>query len=125
MKRLRALVPDGRDVLKSFAVGEARDTGVAAAELYGTQTDEGGSGPATGKAVVSVYACVMIFKGGKINHTIKIWSDVHALRGLACAKCADAVWNCDAFTNWLLADVHCTRAVSNEPSFGMVSAKPN
>lgn len=85
MKGLLTPVPDGRYVLKAFALDEARGTVVAAAEFHGTQTGEGGPVPPTGKSVVSDYAYVMQFGGDKITHMTKIWNDVHALRGLGWA----------------------------------------
>lgn len=85
MKGLLTPVPDGRYVLTSFAMDEARSTAVATAEFHGTQTGPGGPVPPTGKAVVSDYAYVMQFDGDKIVHMTKIWNDVQALRGLGWA----------------------------------------
>ena len=85
MKGLLTPVPDGRYVMKAFAVDEARNAVVAAAEFHGTQTGEGGPVAPTGKTVVSDYAYVMEFDGEKIRHMTKIWNDVHALRGLGWA----------------------------------------
>ena len=85
MKGLLTPVPDGRYVLKAFAVDEDRNTVVAAAEFHGTQTGEGGPVAPTGKSVVSDYAYVMHFDGDKISHMTKVWNDVHALRGLGWA----------------------------------------
>lgn len=85
MKGLLAPVPDGRYKLTAFAADEARGTVVASAEFHGTQTGEGGPVPPTGKSVVSDYAYVMQFDGGKISHMTKIWNDVQALRGLGWA----------------------------------------
>lgn len=85
MKGLLTPVPDGRYVLKAFAMDEAHGTAVAAAESHGTQTGEGGPVPPTGKSVVSDYAYVMQFDGDKISHMTKIWNDVPALRGLGWA----------------------------------------
>jgi predicted ester cyclase len=85
MKGLLTPVPDGRYVLKAFAVDQARNTVVAAAEFHGTQTGEGGPVAPTGKSVVSDYAYVMEFDGDKIKHMTKVWNDVQALRGLGWA----------------------------------------
>jgi len=85
MQDLHTPVPDGRYVLTAFAFDEARQTAVATAEFHGTQTGDGGPVPPTGKAVVSDYAYVMRFEGGKIAHMTKIWNDVQALRGLGWA----------------------------------------
>jgi predicted ester cyclase len=85
MKGLLTPVPDGRYVLKAFAMDEARGTVVAAAEFHGTQTGEGGPVPPTGKSVVSDYAYVIEFNGDRIRHMTKIWNDVQALRGLGWA----------------------------------------
>ena len=85
MKGLLAPVPDGRYKLTAFAADEARGTVVASAEFHGTQTGEGGPVPPTGKSVISDYAYVMQFDGGKISHMTKIWNDVQALRGLGWA----------------------------------------
>jgi ketosteroid isomerase-like protein len=85
MKGLLTPIPDGRYVLKAFAIDEARGTAVAAAEFLGTQTGEGGPVQPTGKSVVSDYAYVMEFEGDKIGHMTKIWNDVHALRALGWA----------------------------------------
>ena len=85
MQGLLTPVPDGRYVLTSFAMDEARATAVATAEFHGTQTGEGGPIAPTGKAVVSDYAYVMQFDGDKIRHMTKIWNDVQALRGLGWA----------------------------------------
>lgn len=85
MKGLLTPVPDGRYVMKAFAVDEARNAVVAVAEFHGTQTGEGGPVAPTGKTVVSDYAYVMEFDGEKIRHMTKIWNDVHALRGLGWA----------------------------------------
>ena len=85
MKGLLTPVPDGRYVLKSFAMDEDRGTAVAAAEFHGTQTGDGGPVPPTGKAVVSDYAYVMTFAGDKISHMTKVWNDLHALRELGWA----------------------------------------
>lgn len=85
MKGLLTPVPDGRYVMKAFAVDEARNAVVAAAEFHGTQTGEGGPVAPTGKTVVSDYAYVMEFDGEKIRHMTKIWNDVNALRGLGWA----------------------------------------
>lgn len=85
MKGLFTPVPDGRYVLKAFALDAERGTVVAAAEFHGTQTGEGGPVAPTGKSVVSDYAYVMQFDGDKIAHMTKIWNDVHALRGLGWA----------------------------------------
>lgn len=85
MKGLFTPVPDGRYVLKAFALDAERGTVVAAAEFHGTQTGEGGPVAPTGKSVVSDYAYVMQFDGDKITHMTKIWNDVHALRGLGWA----------------------------------------
>jgi predicted ester cyclase len=85
MKGLLTPIPDGRYVLKAFALDEARSTVVAAAEFHGTQSGEGGPVAPTGKTVVSDYAYTMVFEGDKIHHMTKIWNDVHALRGLGWA----------------------------------------
>ena len=85
MKGLFTPVPDGRYKLTGFAADEARGTVVATAEFHGTQTGDGGPVPPTGKSVVSDYAYIMQFNGGKISHMTKIWNDVHALRGLGWA----------------------------------------
>lgn len=85
MEGLLTPVPDGRYVLTAFAVDEVRGTVVATAAFHGTQTGEGGPVPPTGKPVVSDYVYVMQFDGEKIRHMIKIWNDVHALRGLGWA----------------------------------------
>ena len=85
MKGLLTPVPDGRYVLKAFAMDEARGTAVAAAEFHGTQTGEGGPVAPTGKSVVSDYAYVIEFDGDKIHHMTKVWNDVQALRGLGWA----------------------------------------
>ena len=85
MKGLLTLVPDGRYVMKAFAVDEARNAVVAAAEFHGTQTGEGRPVAPTGKTVVSDYAYVMDLDGEKIRRMTKIWNDVHALRGLGWA----------------------------------------
>ncbi|MEX0338005.1 MAG: ester cyclase [Arenibacterium sp.] len=85
MKGLLTPVPDGRYVLTSFAMDEARGTAVATAEFHGTQTGEGGPVPPTGKAVVSDYAYVMRFDGDKIAHMTKIWNDTQALRAMGWA----------------------------------------
>jgi len=85
MKGLLTPIPDGRYELTAFATDEKRGTVVAAAEFHGTQTGEGGPVPPTGKSVVSDYAYVMTFDGGKITHMTKIWNDAHALRGLGWA----------------------------------------
>lgn len=85
MKGLLTPVPDGRYVMKAFAVDEARNAVVAAAEFHGTQTGEGGPVAPTGKTVVSDYAYVMEFDGEKIRHMTKIWNDANALRGLGWA----------------------------------------
>ncbi|SHL71580.1 Ketosteroid isomerase-related protein [Roseovarius marisflavi] len=84
-KGLLTPVPDGRYVLKSFAMDAERGTAVAAAEFHGTQTGQGGPVAPTGKSVVSDYAYVIEFDGDKISHMTKIWNDVHALRGLGWA----------------------------------------
>jgi predicted ester cyclase len=47
-------VPDGRYVMKAFAVDEARNAVVAAAEFHGTQTGEGGPVAPTGKTYATV-----------------------------------------------------------------------
>lgn len=85
MKGLLTPIPDGRYVLKAFAIDEARGTVIAAAEFHGTQSGEGGPVAPTGKSIVSDYAYVMEFDGDKIRHMTKIWNDVHALRGLGWA----------------------------------------
>jgi len=85
MKGLLTPAPDGRYVLTSFAMDEARGTAVATAEFHGTHTGDGGPVPATGNAVVSDYAYVMRFDGDKISHMTKIWNDAQALRGLGWA----------------------------------------
>ncbi|WP_299964081.1 nuclear transport factor 2 family protein [uncultured Roseobacter sp.] len=85
MKGLLTPVPDGRYVLKSFAMDEERGTAVAAATFHGTQTGEGGPVPPTGKEVASDYTYVMQFDGGKISHMTKIWNDVQAVRQLGWA----------------------------------------
>jgi len=85
MKGLLTPVPDGRYVLKAFAMDQERATVVAAAEFHGTQTGEGGPVAPTGNSVVSDYAYVIEFDGDKIRHMTKIWNDVHALRGLGWA----------------------------------------
>ena len=85
MKGLLTPVPDGRYVLKAFAMDEARGTVVAAAEFHGTQTGEGGPVAPTGKSVVSDYAYVIEFDGDKFHHMTKVWNDVHALRSLGWA----------------------------------------
>jgi ketosteroid isomerase-like protein len=85
MKGLLTPIPDGRYVLRCLAVDEARGTDVAAAEFHGTQTGDGGPVAPTGKSVVSDYAYVMQFDGGKIAHMTKIWNDLHAQRGLGWA----------------------------------------
>ncbi|MCC1492621.1 ester cyclase [Cognatishimia sp. F0-27] len=85
MKGLLTPIPDGRYELTSFAMDAERGTAVAAAQFHGTQTGEGGPVAPTGKAVVSDYAYVMTFDGGKISHMTKIWNDLHALRGLGWA----------------------------------------
>ncbi len=85
MKGLLTPIPDGRYVLTGFAMDEARNTAIATAEFHGTQTGEGGPVPPTGKSVVSDYAYVMQFDGGKIRHMTKIWNDVQAIRALGWA----------------------------------------
>ncbi|MEM9434648.1 MAG: nuclear transport factor 2 family protein [Pseudomonadota bacterium] len=82
MKGLLTPIPDGRYELTAFASDETRGTIVATAKFHGTQTGDGGPVAPTGKSVVSDYAYVMQFDGGKISHMTKIWNDVHALRGL-------------------------------------------
>lgn len=85
MKGLLTPIPDGRYVLKAFAMDEGRGTVVAAAEFHGTQTGADGPVPPTGKSVVSDYVYVMQFDGDKISHMTKIWNDLHALRALGWA----------------------------------------
>lgn len=85
MKGLLTPIPDGRYVLTSFALDEARNTAVATAAFHGTQTGPGGPVAPTGKAVVSDYAYVMQFDGDKIAHMTKIWNDTQALRALGWA----------------------------------------
>lgn len=85
MKGLLTPIPDGRYVLKAFAMDEARRTAVATAEFHGTQTGPGGPIAPTGNIVVSDYAYVMQFDGDKITHMTKIWNDLHALRQLGWA----------------------------------------
>lgn len=90
MKGLLTPVLDGRYKLTAFALDEARNTIVAAAEFHGTQTGKGGPVASTDKSVASDYAYVMQFDGDKISHMTKIWNDEHALRGLVWARCAGA-----------------------------------
>lgn len=85
MKGLLTPIPDGRYVLTSFAMDEARGAAVATAEFHGTQTGEGGPVPPTGHAVVSDYAYLIRFEGDKITHMTKIWNDVQALCALGWA----------------------------------------
>ena len=85
MKGLMTPIPDGRYVLKGFAMDEARGTAIVAAEFHGTQTGQGGPVPPTGKSISSDYAYVMAFDGDKIRHMTKIWNDVQALRALGWA----------------------------------------
>ena len=64
---------------------KTRQSVVATEEFHGKQTREGGLGLPTGHAMVSDYAYIMRFDGGKIGHFTKIWNDLQALRGLGWA----------------------------------------
>jgi hypothetical protein len=52
MKDLLTLVPDGRYVLTSLAMDDARGTAVATADFHGTQTGPGGPVAPASKSVV-------------------------------------------------------------------------
>ena len=82
MKGLLVFMPDGRYVLKSFAVDAERHNVSAYAVFSGTHSADGGPMPPTGRSTSSDYVYVMEFADGKIHHMTKIWNAGLAMRDL-------------------------------------------
>jgi ketosteroid isomerase-like protein len=82
MTWLMRVLPDGRYVVKSFAVDEGRRNVSIFGVFSGTHTGEGGPCPATGKTTHTNYVYVMDFDGDKISHMTKIWNSGLAVREL-------------------------------------------
>lgn len=80
MKGLLRPIPDGRNEVLSFAVGEERRNVSAYGVFRGTHTGDGG--PPTGKRVEADYVYVMQFDRDKIRHMTKIWNDSISLKQL-------------------------------------------
>lgn len=85
MKGLLQFMPNGRYVVKSFAIDEERQN-VSAYGIYSaTHTGEGGPCPPTGKSTTTDYVYVMEFEGNKIRHMTKIWNAGWAMKELGWA----------------------------------------
>jgi predicted ester cyclase len=72
MKGLLTFMPNGRYVVKSFALDEARQNVSAFGVFSATHTGDGGPCPPTGKSTVTDHVYVMQFTGDKISHMTKI-----------------------------------------------------
>lgn len=85
MKGLLQFMPNGRYVVKSFAIDEERQN-VSAYGIYSaTHTGEGGPCLPTGKSTTTDYVYVMEFEGNKIRHMTKIWNAGWAMKELGWA----------------------------------------
>ena len=82
MKGLMGFMPNGRYVVKSFAVDAERNNVCAYGVFSATHTGEGGPCPPTGKSTNTDYVYVMQFTGDKISHMTKIWNAGWAMREL-------------------------------------------
>jgi predicted ester cyclase len=85
MKGLLTFMPDGRYVVKSFAVDDERNNVCAYGVFTATHTGEGGPCPPTGKSTTTDYVYVMDFAGDKIRHMTKIWHSGLAMKELGWA----------------------------------------
>ena len=82
MKGLLTFIPDGRYVVKAFAIDGERSSVCAYGVFSGTHSGEGGPCPPTGKSTDTDYVYVMEFAGDKIRHMTKIWNAGWAIRDL-------------------------------------------
>ncbi len=82
MKGLLGPIPDGRYVVKSFAIDGERKSVSAFGVFSGTHSGEGGPCPPTGRIVNTDYVYVMEFQGDKIRHMTKIWNAGWAMKQL-------------------------------------------
>jgi predicted ester cyclase len=85
MKGLMRILPDGRYVVKSFAVDDERHNVCAYGVFSGTHRGDGGPCPPTGKSTNTDYVYVMEFAGDKIRHMTKIWNAGWAMKELGWA----------------------------------------
>lgn len=85
MKGLLQFMPNGRYVVKSFAIDEERQNVSAYGIDSATHTGEGGPCPPTGKSTTTDYVYVMEFEGNKIRHMTKIWNAGWAMKELGWA----------------------------------------
>jgi predicted ester cyclase len=82
MKELLHILPDGRYVVKSFAIDDERHSVCAYGVFSGTHRGDGGPCPPTGKSTNTDYVYVMEFEGDKIRHMTKVWNAGWAMREL-------------------------------------------
>ena len=82
MNWLMKVLPDGRYVVKSFAIDEERQNVSVFGVFSGTHTGEDGPCPPTGKTTHTDYVYVMDFAGDKIRHMTKIWNAGWAVKEL-------------------------------------------
>jgi predicted ester cyclase len=82
MKGMLHLLPDGRYVVKSFAVDAERRNVSAYAVFSGTHRGDGGPCPPTGKSTDTDYVYVMEFAGDRISRMTKIWNAGWAMKEL-------------------------------------------
>jgi len=85
MKGIRAVLPDGRYEIKSFATDAGRNNVAAYGVFHGTHTGAGGPVPPTGRRTSTDYVYVMQFEGEKIAHMTKIWHAGLAMKELGWA----------------------------------------
>jgi predicted ester cyclase len=79
---LMKVLPDGRYVVRSFAIDEERQNVSVFGVFSGTHTGKDGLCPPTGKTTHTDYVYVMDFAGDKIRHMSKIWNAGWAVKEL-------------------------------------------